>query len=103
MTRVKTQSPTWRQRGRSLLREIAELKERVPKEGEYFVRCAAELVEQLRREPSQPVTLLIETVNGGELQFVATRSEAVASPAAPQAEATPPEVSVGLPHEMESK
>lgn len=63
--------PRWRTIGRDLQREnmalradIQELLRRGPAEGERFVRCSEELVDQLKAAPSQPVTL--------ELHFVAT-------------------------------
>lgn len=62
MTRVKTHGPTWRVKARALAREL----EQVKAESEERRKAAEEAWEIIRRE-----------------------REAVASPAAPQAEATP--------------
>lgn len=40
----------------------------------WFVRVSPDLVAQLRAEPSQPVTLQIREVAGGELDFVCKRA-----------------------------
>ena len=57
--------------------------------GEKMVRVSAELVEQLKAAPSQPVTLQIEEREGDELQFILTRHDCP-NDAAPNAPPPPP-------------
>jgi hypothetical protein len=74
VTRVKTQSPTWRQRGRSLLRELND------------ERTVVLALTQERDALRLRVAALLNDLEAARHEL-AVRS--VASPAAPQAEATP--------------
>ena len=51
---------------------IAERIASLPRDHERFVRCSQELVEQMRAEPSRPVTIAIQERERGELWFIAT-------------------------------
>lgn len=79
--------PRWREEGRRVARELADLRATLPQAGQRFVLVAPELVAQLKDNPSQPVTLQIEEREGGELHFVASMY--------PPAEVTPAEASGG--------